>query len=142
MRLWRVVLEGQDEPWRPPRYAHRWNTGRVAVTYAATTAALAVSEVLVYVRHVDELEGRLLMEAEYGGTTERLNPLPKGWNQWPHDRSVQQAGDAWVERASAGALEVPTVLLPEGSNVMLNQDHTDFRDLKGIAEHPLSRFQR
>lgn len=142
MKLWRIALHDEADAWQPRRHAHRWNTRNVAVTYAATAPALAVSEVLVYVRHVDELEDRVLLEAEYGGTLDRLDPLPKGWNQWPHDRKVQEAGDTWVERGTAGALEVPTVLLPEGTNVMLSQDHKDFRTLKPVARHPLSRFQR
>jgi len=141
MRLWRVVHQGRPDPWRPRRCAHRWNTERVQVTYAARCPALAVAEALAYVRHVDELGGYLLHEAEYEGSTETSERVPEG-PQWPHDPVVQAKGDAWVEAGRAGALLVPTILLPTGTNVMLSQDHPDFDRLRPVRTHVLDAYVR
>lgn len=52
-----------------------------------------------------------------------LDDLPKGW---PENIGVtQRFGDGWLTNASTAMLRVPSVLVPETFNVLLNPAHAD-----------------
>ncbi len=105
--------------------AHRWTSERSLVTYASLEPGTAVTEILTYARDVDQLANRYLVGGEYTGSVMELEDLPKGWNAWPHNPKVQATGDAWYRSRTAGALIVPSAILP-AKNVILNRDHPDF----------------
>jgi RES domain-containing protein len=52
-----------------------------------------------------------------------LHELPK---DWPEDvEQTRGIGDAWLAKASTAMLRVPSVLVPETFNVLLNPAHPD-----------------
>lgn len=68
---------------------------------------------------------------------ERIEPdaLPVNW---PGDMaSTQRAGDAWLNERRSLLLEVPSMLVPETWNVLVNPLHTEASQLKiiRIYEH-------
>ena len=100
-------------------YGGRWNSPGHAVVYAAEAAALAVLEVRV---HLD-LDWSLLpadyvlMAIELGSLTieslEEMADDPVGF------------GDAWLESRRSAVLAVPSVLVPESRNLLLNVAHPE-----------------
>ncbi|PYS38372.1 MAG: hypothetical protein DMG14_17935 [Acidobacteria bacterium] len=56
--------------------------------------------------------------------------LPRNWNDDPSPREVRAIGDAWVVRGSSAVLRVPSVLVPQEHNFLLNTRHEDFRKLR------------
>jgi RES domain-containing protein len=56
--------------------------------------------------------------------------LPKDWRQEPPPPSTQQLGDAWVKSASSAILAVPSIIIPENLNYLLNPKHPDFVKIK------------
>lgn len=141
MKLWRIVARLRlDAAWTPPRADHRWTTRRSQVTYAAAEPGLAVAEKLVYLRSVDQLDGFILLEADFAGTIRSLSTRPEGWDAWPHRAAVQHVGDAWASGHETVALRVPSILLP-GDHVLLNQEHPDFA-VGPVVQHSLDKFTR
>lgn len=141
MKVWRIVREKNlTDPWRPPEMNHRWNTDRHRVTYAALDPGTAVTEQLVYIKEVRQFGDRYLVEGEYSGTVEEAIDLPNGWDAWPHIPAVQTYGDDWLTGATAGALILPSALLPT-RNIMINQRHPDF-SITEIEVHTLSGLTR
>jgi len=100
-------------------YGGRWNSPGRPVVYAAEAAALAVLEVRV---HLD-LDWSLLpadyvlMAIELGSLTieslEEMADDPVGF------------GDAWLESRRSAVLAVPSVLVPESRNLLLNVAHPE-----------------
>jgi RES domain-containing protein len=52
--------------------------------------------------------------------------LPADWNAYPAPPAVQAIGDAWLKTGAALALRVPSAVLKNGKNVLINPLHRDF----------------
>jgi len=52
--------------------------------------------------------------------------LPNDWRQEPPAPSLPQLGDAWVRAAASAMLEVPSAMIPDELNYLLNPKHADF----------------
>lgn len=113
-------------------YGGRWNSTGVAAAYASDSASLAVLEVLVHLRPASVLSSYSLVSASIPDELiESVDEksLPKGWNAFPIPAEVQAFGDAWLEGRRAVALRLPNVLVPQGSNFLLNPAHPGFESV-------------
>jgi len=101
------------------RYGGRWNAPGWQLVYAASSAALAVLEVRV---HLD-LTPELLPE-DYVLLTIDLDELGvEEVADMPPDPAA--FGDAWLEARRTPVLQVPSVIVPESPNLLLNPLHPD-----------------
>ncbi len=135
MRLWR--LSGADYADRLDggyglEIDGRWNTRGRPVTYCSTGPALCLLEKLV---HIDDLalipDDTMLVRYDAPddivSEEARLEDLPDNWRL---DESVTMAmGTAWLDRASACRLRVPSVIVPvadaDEGNILINHRHQD-----------------
>ena len=62
---------------------------------------------------------------------ERLNSasLPPAWRRTPAPQELWEIGVNWLNTASSVGLLVPSAVIPEDLNVLINPAHADFRDL-------------
>ncbi len=56
--------------------------------------------------------------------------LPADWYQAPDHPATVAIGNAWVQRGSTLMLRVPSVLIPEEQNVLLNPTHAAMRHVR------------
>lgn len=140
MQVWRLVktkyartaFDGEGAR----LYGARWNSVGTRAAYAANSSALAVLEVLVHLGNVEVLDSYSLIRASLPDalvTTVPSARLPNGWNRWPAPPAVQAVGDAWVHANESLALEVPSVIVPGGTNLLINPGHSDFEEFE--VEH-------
>lgn len=66
-----------------------------------------------------------------------LDPLPGGWDAVPAGRSSRLAGDSWVASAASALLAVPSVIVPEECNILMNPLHPD---AAGITATTIKRW--
>lgn len=66
-----------------------------------------------------------------------LTALPDDWRTRYEDDQLQQVGQDWVERASSAVLIVPSAVVPQERNIILNPLHPDFEQ---IAIHDPESF--
>jgi RES domain-containing protein len=137
LSCWRIVQErfaGEAFSGEGARlYGGRWNSAGHPVVYAAGSRALAVLEMLVHLEAPQLLERYQLFEAvlpESLITELAEKELPRDWRDDPVPRSAQAVGDAWIEKASSAVLRVPSVLIPEEHNYLLNPKHPDFEKVQ------------
>lgn len=107
----------------------RWNSPGTAVVYTAGSASLAMLEILVHLQVDDLLRRYVLFEVSFDETLVRtIAPaaLPKRWRQSPPSAVVQQVGDDRVAGAGAAVLKLPSVIVPDEWNYLLNPLHPDF----------------
>ncbi len=62
--------------------------------------------------------------------------LPADWASHPPVRSTQQIGDDWISRASSPVLSVPSVVVPEERNYLLNPNHKRFAEIQILPPAP------
>jgi RES domain-containing protein len=59
-----------------------------------------------------------------------LGGLPEGWRRYPAPESLQDIGTAWVARGSTAILSVPSAVIPEERNYLLNPVHPEFKRIR------------
>lgn len=137
MRIWRLVkkrfaataFDGEGAR----LYGGRWNSVGTRVAYASDSAALAVLEVLVHLDDAAALPDYALVTASLPDeVVHDLDParLPEGWDRFPPPAAAQHLGDAWVRNGSTLALRLPSAVVPDGSNLLINPQHRDIHLLK------------
>ena len=113
----------------------RFNTTKGhRVVYLSDSLALATVETLANVGDFAELETmvyfKLTVDKDHIERVEH-EELPAGWKSWRYRPVTQQIGDAWACNARSLALSVPSVMLPEGRNVLINPRHPAF-DIEAV----------
>ena len=52
--------------------------------------------------------------------------IPKNWSSRPIAPSTKAIGDRWVKQQRSAVLKVPSIVVPEAFNDLLNPAHPDF----------------
>jgi RES domain-containing protein len=113
----------------------RWNAKGTPVVYASETRALAGMETLVHLNASGLPLNRYLVAIEVSDATwsaaEKLeaSALPVGWDAEPPGLVSIAAGMAWLKSNRSALLVVPSVIVPEEFNVLINPGHPDSRSI-------------
>ena len=59
--------------------------------------------------------------------------LPRNWQSHPAPSRLQSLGDEWLDAVSSAVLQVPSAVIPEESNFLLNPAHPDIREVKLVS---------
>lgn len=134
-RLWRIATQGPS--WHADDLSGqgaandpgRWNSLGVPVIYASTSIALACLETVVHVTGDQGLPLRrwlvaIDVPAEHWQQRLSLEPaqLP-GWDDTPAGRSSRRWGDQWLLGQVSLLALVPSVIVPEERNALINPNH-------------------
>lgn len=127
----------------------RWNSLSTRLVYTAESRALATLEVAVHLDLSEDLPtDRWLVEIEIPNDIAiqevRIQDLPVDWDAKPPILTTQLIGDDFVQYAQAAVLKVPSSIIPQEYNYLINPLHTDSARIRVIGEAPLqfdSRFQ-
>jgi RES domain-containing protein len=110
-------------------YGGRWNSPGTPMIYAAQSQSLAILEILVHLDSTDLLMKYVLLGLEVDESFIRnveAAQLPENWKADPVPSEVQAVGDAWSVRGESVILSVPSALVPDESNYLINPNHPDF----------------
>ncbi|MGE5302502.1 MAG: RES family NAD+ phosphorylase [Alphaproteobacteria bacterium] len=112
-------------------YGGRWNSAGVAVVYGSQHKSLAALELLVHrdPRRPNRFKTFFFQFPESLLEEVLLKDLPENWRQEPPPPSTQQIGDAWVLQSRSAVLAVPSIIIPEELNYLLNPTHPDFKKI-------------
>ena len=114
-------------------YGGRWNSPGVPMIYTAETQALAALEMLVHLDTPVLLDQYVLIEVEMESSLVLnldLKEWPRDWRESPPPARLREIGDAWIEAGKSVALRVPSALVPDESNFLLNPRHGDFSQVR------------
>jgi RES domain-containing protein len=107
----------------------RWNSKGTPVVYCASNIALATLETVHYLRNGGLPFNRYLVRVEIPDAVwdarRVLDPLPGGWDAIPAGLTARNAGDGWVASGATALLLVPSVIVPDEYNVLINPQHED-----------------
>ncbi len=70
-----------------------------------------------------------------------LGDLPRGWQRYPARVQLQDLGNRWVADGATAVLAVPSAVVPQERNYLLNPAHPDFRRIRVGRPEPF-RFDR
>jgi len=143
--LWRITrrdrAEGAFSGRGAAKYGGRWNTKGTPLVYTAESLAGAMVELLAYFKDVRSLETRVYFRVKVDEVSILdLDPeaLPSDWKAYPYPPSTQRIGSRWAEDRVSVGLRVPSVLIPESYNVLLNPLHPQYEEAVEIdGPYPL-----
>jgi RES domain-containing protein len=114
----------------------------VAVVYASATLSLATLEYFVHLDPGDMPDDLVAVPADVPDTlprTElRAESLPPNWRVYPAPEALAELGTAWVRARRTPILLVPSVIVPQERNVLLNPAHSEFRRIRVGPPEPFS----
>lgn len=112
-------------------YGGRWNPKGMPMVYTASSQSLASLEMLVqdgrlsahYVMIPAEIPARLKIE--------RIGPgkLPANWRSAESRPQLQAIGADWIRRGASAVMAVPSSVIPDELNYLLNPLHPSFRKI-------------
>jgi RES domain-containing protein len=116
----------------------RWNAAGDALVYTSETQALACLETVVHLnagglplsRHLVAVTIPAAVWA--GARTETPGSLPVGWDADPSGRASIRFGTAWIRSVATALLRVPSVIVPDEYNVLINPLHPDSRAIVAV----------
>jgi RES domain-containing protein len=118
----------------------RWNSRGCRIIYTSGTQSLAALELLVHLNPPLSFSLEVFpVEFDPEWVTEiPVARLPAAWRSQPPPSATQQLGDNWVREGRSAILAVPSVLVPEERNYLLNPAHPDFRQVRIGASRPFT----
>jgi RES domain-containing protein len=115
-------------------FGGRWNNKGVALLYTSDSVSLCTLEVLVhsengelprnYVLHTLEIPDELPIY-EFP-----MDKIPADWQTFPHSEAARRIGDQFVKEGKYAVLKVPSAIVPNDFNYLLNPGHVDFSKIK------------
>jgi RES domain-containing protein len=145
MWLWRVSNNATLEGLGGLVASARWHTKGRLIVYLAESPAGAVVERLVHLEvTLDQLPKTyqlIQVDVPDGlGLPSIAKTLPDGWQ---HDLLASRTiGDEWLARNDSALLRVPSALLPETFNVLLNPRHGDVAQVNILWSRMFPRDER
>lgn len=135
MRAWRIAA---------PRYAldklcigaamygGRWNPVGAPAMYCGGSVAIASLEKFVHLGTAPWPELVLVaVDIPDSGPihTPSFAELPDGWDAMPASGTAQAFGGRWLAGGATLAMQVPSVIIPEEPNFVLNPHHPGYADV-------------
>ena len=112
------------------RFGGRWNSRGVRMIYTAGSLALATLEIVVNLDGGELLSGYSYIAVQIPSALIlpilEFRKLPRNWNRSPAPPSLARIGDDWIRSQASAVLEVPTSIVPEEQNYLVNPAHPDF----------------
>lgn len=129
---------------------YRWNSLNTKLVYTAESRALATLEVAVHLDLNEDLPNdRFYVEIEIPDSLPilevKIADLPDDWSAKPPTTTTQVIGDDFVLQNEAAILKVPSSIVPQEFNYLINPNHKDAKKIKLISTTPMifdTRFKK
>ncbi len=125
-------------------YGSRWNSAGTRMLYTSQFISLCILESLVHLgrEEIPDTQYLLYIEIPDGNSISKISPL-RIKNRWKREfEFTQWLGDEFIKNGQSLILEVPSVIVPQESNFLINPQHRDFRKVKIISSELLELDKR
>ena len=125
-------------------YGGRWNEQGTAMVYFASSRAMAIMELLVHLSGDDlDRDYSLAVFQVPDDSFEQvvIKDLPSNWKAYEAEPFLKAVGHQFIMDGDKLILKVPSVLVEEESNVLMNPNHKDANRVKLISKR-VFKFDR
>jgi RES domain-containing protein len=124
------------------RYGSRWTPRGLPAVFTSATLSLAALERFVNtdpdLEPVDLVAIAVDIETNIAIETITVGALPPDWRTYPAPLGLAVIGERWLGEARSAILSVPSVVIPNERNFVLNPAHADFSRLTIHPSEPFS----
>ncbi|MET3980709.1 RES domain-containing protein [Mucilaginibacter sp. UYP25] len=122
-------------------YGGRWNSEGKSMVYLASSRALAVLEVLVHLPPLLLPDNFCIAEIEapeHSILTLDVKALPANWQDASSPAELKTLGNQFIKETNYLMMKVPSSVVPEEYNYLLNPWHPDIKKVSIVSTHPFS----
>ncbi len=142
MELYRITLAKWAYKLYASGRAARWNSNGINIIYTASSRSLACLENLVHHNAPELLDtfNVMVIYVPDNASCEivSINSLPGGWHKpGPAAYDIcRRFGDAWYKQNSSLLLKVPSCIVRNEFNILINTNHPEFHKAILIDNEP------
>lgn len=127
MEVYRIVREEYSRSFDVPGRPARWNHQDQFVLYTSSSRALATLELLVNLAAIHPSIDYKVMVIDIPDDIEKVEVirLPSNW-RLRENHAVRNLGSDWYRQAENMVLRVPSAVIPQEHNYLVNTRHHDF----------------
>ena len=125
-------------------YGGRWNSEGRSAVYLTSSRSLAVLEALVHISPTNLPNDFCIMTIDAPDNVFEIpiNKLPKNWDEYPEPNSLKQLGNNFLLNQKHLLVKVPSAIVNEEYNYLLNPLHQDAGLVKILSTKPFVFEQR
>lgn len=135
MVVYRIVKEKYAKELSASGIANRWNIRGEKVIYCSQNIALATLEMLVHRAFIHPKSKYQLLSIrvpEESIEEIKLDNLPSTWRSLSSYPKLQAWGSNWYQQRESLILKVPSAVIPQEANFLINYNHPLFKEVEII----------
>lgn len=142
MEIYRIVREEYSDTLFASGRANRWNLKGEEVIYTAASRSLACLENVVHSSGESLFDKFVIMVIHFPDelaiSTLIRSQLPDDWFARAKHPFCQQLGSQWYKSQETPALQVPSAIVHQERNFVLNARHEQYGEIKVIDRRPFA----
>jgi RES domain-containing protein len=146
MLVYRIAFKKYSHSLDASGVEGRWNGAGRKVIYTAESSALALLENMVRRKGTGFNNHYQMMIIEWPDTLKievvNVAALADGWRDYKDYSVCQRIGNQWYDHGKVPVLKVPSAVLPDAHNYVVNTTHTDFKQAKLLTTIPFIPDER
>jgi RES domain-containing protein len=142
MEVFRIVQAHFANKLSASGFANRWNRKEEWVLYASASRSLASLELLVHQgQSLPKPNARIVVisipDDDLFITSIQTKQLPAHWRSVHAYADLQKIGSAWYQQQTSVLLKIPSVIVPNECNYVINTQHPHFKkQIKYVRSEP------
>jgi RES domain-containing protein len=119
-------------------FGGRWNSEGRSMVYLTSSRSLGVLEALAHFSPTNLPDGYCIMtiDAPESITEITVESLPENWDEYPEQNSTRQIGNQFLQNKKSLLLKVPSAIVKEEYNFLLNPLHPEAASVKILSSQP------
>lgn len=134
MQVYRITLARFANSLQASGRPARWNGNHVKVIYTSSSQSLSCLENIVHRTSLGLNQNFRLLTIHIPDnvkiTTLKLSDLSENWLDYEQLPYTQNIGNNWIQKNETAVLRVPSAIIAQECNYLLNPNHPDFSKVK------------
>ncbi len=142
MNVYRISSQKYSKKLNASGKSNRWNRDGQFVIYTSESRSLSTLEMLVHRSKINpnityDLMVISIVDEDDLFEEISIKSLPENWRTLAAYDDLQSIGSEWYEEKRSLVLKIPSVIIPQESNLMINTEHPDFtKKVKLLKNEP------
>ena len=133
MEVYRITTETFSKKIIASGRANRWNVDDQFMVYTGSSRSLSSLELIVHRNSISPILNYKVMVISIADDEKlysriSITDLPKNWRSMNSYPTLQQLGSDWYSSKRSLVLTVPSAVIPNEYNFIINVNHSDFSE--------------
>ncbi|HET8829064.1 MAG TPA: RES family NAD+ phosphorylase [Pelobium sp.] len=142
MQVYRITLAKFADSLQASGKPARWNANHVETIYTSSSQSLSCLENVVHRSAIGLNQSFRLLTINVPDNVKiteiKLGSLPENWKDFEAFPITQNIGSDWSKKKESAILKVPSAIINQEFNYLLNPNHPDFSKIKLLSVEPFT----